>query len=167
MQSNLTALIRSPRTRLALRVLGAVLILFVGADHYYEYSVDSYSVLPTIGTLFLFNFISATAIGLILLAPIDRILHRFGGIALQLAALSGFGIAATSLVALLVSEHTTLFGFMESNYRPAIIVAIASEAAAAIVLALLFVVARATKSPLSGPRTTLPSRPTPAPARHS
>ncbi|MGN6166800.1 MAG: hypothetical protein ACTHQQ_01325 [Solirubrobacteraceae bacterium] len=159
MQPKLTALIRSPRTRLGLRVLGAVLVLFVGADHYYEYSVDSYSVLPTIGTLFLLNFISATAIGLILLAPLDRILHRFGNIALQLATLSGFGLAATSLVALLVSEHTKLFGFMESNYRPAIIVAIALEAATAILLALLFVVIRATKPPVSGSRATLPKRP--------
>jgi hypothetical protein len=130
---------RSPRTRLALRGVGAILLLFVGVDHYYEYSVDDYSVLPTIGTLFLLNFISATAIGLILLVPLDRIVHRFGRVVLELAALSGFGIAATSLVALLVSEHTKLFGFMESNYRPEIIVAIASEAAAAVILLLVFV----------------------------
>jgi hypothetical protein len=147
MHINLTALIRSPHTRLALRVVGALVLLFVGADHYYEYSVDDYSVLPTIGTLFLLNFISATVIGLILLAPLDRILGRFGRIVLQLAALSGFGIAATSLIALLVSEHTPLFGFMESNYRPAIIVAIVTEAAAAVLLALLFVVSlRSTRS---------------------
>lgn len=145
MPTNLTALFRSRRTLLALRVLGAILLLFVGADHYYEYSVDGYSALPTIGTLFLLNFISATAIGLALLAPIGRIPHRFGGIAVQGAALSGFGIAATSLIALLVSEHTKLFGFMESNYRPAIIVAIASEASAALCLALLFAVSHTTK----------------------
>ena len=54
----------------------------------------------------------------------ERMSHRFGGIALQVAAVSGLGIAATSLAALLVSEQTKLFGFMESNYRPAIIVAI-------------------------------------------
>ena len=60
-------------------------------------------------------------------------------IAVLLAALSGFGIAATSLVALLVSEQTKLFGFMESNYRLAIIVAIASEAAAAVILLLVFI----------------------------
>jgi hypothetical protein len=141
---------RSPRARLVLRVLGALLLLFVGADHYYEYSVDDYSVLPTIGTLFLLNFISATAVGLILLAPLERILGRFGRPALELAALSGFGIAATSLVALLVSEHTKLFGFMESNYRLAIIVAIASEAAAATFLALLFIVSRTTKRSVNG-----------------
>ena len=139
MHGKVTSLIRAPRTRLVLRVLGAILILFVGADHYYTYSVDDYSVLPTIGTLFLLNFISATAVGLILLAPLDRILHRFGRITLLLASLSGFGIAATSLVALLISEQTKLFGFMESNYRLAIIVAIGSEAAAAVILLLVFV----------------------------
>jgi hypothetical protein len=127
------------RLQLAVRISGAILILFVGADHYYTYSVDDYSVLPTIGVLFLLNFISATAVGLALLAPLDRIFHRFGKLALQLVTLSGAGIAATSLVALLVSEQTKLFGFMETNYRAAIIVAIVSESAAALTLALLFV----------------------------
>ena len=131
------ALIRSSRTRTALRVLGAVLLLFVGLDHYYEYSAHSYSVIPTIGTLFLLNFISATAIGLLLLMPLERITRRFGLLAVRVVAVSGFAIAASALIALLVSEQTRLFGFMESNYRPAILVAIAAEAAAAIVLALL------------------------------
>jgi hypothetical protein len=133
-----TKLLQPTTTRLLVRGLGAILLLFVGADHYYEYSVDQYSVLPTIGTLFLLNFISATAIGLILLIPLHRIVRKFDALVMQFLSLSGFGIAATSLAALLVSEHTKLFGFMESNYRPAIIVAIASEAAAALVLALLF-----------------------------
>jgi hypothetical protein len=112
-------------------------LLFVGLDHYYEYSAQSYSVIPTIGTLFLLNFISATAIGLLLLAPLERITGRFGLLAVRVAAVSGFAIASSSLLALLVSEQTKLFGFMESNYRPAILVAIAFEAAAAVVLALV------------------------------
>jgi hypothetical protein len=131
-------LIRSKHTILAVRVLGALALLFVGLDHYYEYSSQDYSVLPTIGTLFLLNFISATVIAVILLAPLERIVHRGGDLVLQAAALSGAGIAATSLVALLVSEQTKLFGFMESNYRPEIIIAIASEATAAALLSLLF-----------------------------
>jgi len=135
--------------RLAVRVLGALLLLFVGADHYYEYSVDQYSVLPTIGTLFLLNFISGTAIGLFLLAPLDRIRSRFGMPVLQLTALSGFGVALTSLIALLVSEQTKLFGFMESNYRPAILVAIASEAAAAVFCALLVLLSHGSKRDVS------------------
>src|SRR5579859_7404313 len=127
------------RPQLAVRVLGAALILFVGADHYYEYAVDHYSVLPTIGTLFLLNFISASVVGLVLLAPLDRIFHRFAGVLLGIATLSGIGIAMTSLAALLVSEQTPLFGFMEQNYRPAILLALASETAAALSLAVLLV----------------------------
>jgi hypothetical protein len=128
---------KSPRTRTALRILGALLLLFVGLDHYYEYSAQSYSVIPTIGTLFLLNFISASAVGLLLLLPLERLSPRFGLLALRAAAVGGFAIATSSLIALLVSEQTKLFGFMESNYRPAIVVAIASEAAAAVVVALL------------------------------
>jgi hypothetical protein len=127
------------RTRFAVRVLAALLILFVGADHYYEYAVDQYQVLPTIGTLFLLNFVSATVVGLALLLPLERLFQRFGGTFTKLAAVGGFGIAATSLAALLVSEQTPLFGFMELNYRTAIVVALASEAAAAAATAALFV----------------------------
>jgi hypothetical protein len=137
---------RSSHALLALRVLGAILLLFVGADHFYEYSVDDYSVLPTIGTLFLLNFISATVVGLLLLAPLKRIFHRLGAPVLELVTLSGFGIAATSLAALLISEQTPLFGFMESNYRPAILVALVSETAAALCLALLLVLMRRARS---------------------
>jgi hypothetical protein len=145
-----TALIftKSSHWHLAARVLAALLLLFVGADHYYEYSVDHYSVLPTIGTLFLLNFISATAVGLLLLAPLDRMFHRFAEAALRIAAVSGLGIAATSLAALLVSEQTKLFGFMEQNYRPAILVAIASEAAATVCFVVLLAVTRGAKRPL-------------------
>jgi hypothetical protein len=137
MRSNALNSTQSSRVPTAVRVLGALLILFVGSDHYWEYSVDQYSVLPTIGTLFLLNFISAAAVGVLVLAPLKRIFHRFAHVVLELATLSGFGIATTSLVALLVSEQTPVFGFMESNYRPAIIIAIAGEAAAAATLALL------------------------------
>ncbi|MCW3069054.1 MAG: hypothetical protein JWL67_1679 [Solirubrobacterales bacterium] len=129
----------SSRTRVAVRLLAAVLVLFVGADHYYEYAVDQYQVLPTIGTLFLLNFISAIAVGLALLLPLERLFRRLGGALTRLAAVSGFGIAATSLIALLVSEQTRLFGFMELNYRPTILVALSSEAAAAAAAAALFV----------------------------
>ena len=41
------------------RYLGALALLGVGLDHLEQYSVDSYSVIPTIGTLFALNFASA------------------------------------------------------------------------------------------------------------
>jgi hypothetical protein len=127
----------SARIRLALRVLGAMLLLFVGIDHYYEYSARDYSVIPTIGTLFLLNFVSATVVATLLLSPLERVSRRYGRPMLVLAAASGAGIAATSLLALLVSEQTKLFGFMEQNYRPEIVVALISEAAAMLVLVVL------------------------------
>jgi hypothetical protein len=137
------AILGSPHTRIATRLIGAVLLLFIAADHYYEYAVRDYSVIPTIGTLFLLNFISAGAVGLLLLAPVERLSRRFGTAVLALAAASGAGIAATSLLALIVSEQTKLFGFMEQNYRPEILVAIVSEAAAALVLIALTALALA------------------------
>ena len=146
---------------MVLRVLGALLLLFVGLDHYYEYSVQSYSVVPTIGTLFFLNFVSASVIGLLLLIPLERIMPRHGRLAVGAAALAGFGIAASSLLALLVSEQTPLFGFMESNYRPTIVVAIASEAAAAIVLALL-ALAEMHRSPRETPQGAGSGAPTAA-----
>ena len=154
--SSTTFIPTQAHVRLTVRVLGAILLLFVGADHYYEYSVDQYSVLPTIGTLFLLNFISATALGLLLLAPLNRLFHRFAGAALEICAAAGFGVAATSLAALLVSEQTPLFGFMESNYRPAILVAIASEAAAALCCVLLLVLSHRARRPVSNPLASTP-----------
>jgi hypothetical protein len=143
----------SSRTRVAVRLLAALLVLFVGADHYYEYAVDHYQVVPTIGTLFLLNFLSATVVGLALLLPLERLSSRFGGALTRLAAVSGFGIAVTSLIALLVSEQTPLFGFMEFNYRPAILVALSSEAAAAAASTALFVISmRASRSHVQATR---------------
>jgi hypothetical protein len=162
MQRTTLILTGSSRSRAAARVMGAVLLLFVGADHYYEYAVDHYSVLPTIGTLFLLNFISATVVGLLLLAPLERISHRFGGAALKILTVSGFGIAATSLAALLASEQTKLFGFMEQNYRPAILVAIVSEAATAVCLAWLLVIARGSGRSVSKSRKLVAQRTQPS-----
>ena len=148
--------VRSDQTRLAVRVLGATLLLFVGADHYYEYAARDYSAIPTIGTLFLLNFVSATIVAFLLLTPLERVSQRLGRPALALFAASGAGIAATSLLALLVSEQTKLFGFMEQNYRPEILVAIASEAAAMLVLAILTILAasaaRSAVRPATRPR---------------
>src|SRR5437764_3144113 len=57
---------------LAARLLGALAVLAVGSVHLYEFE-HLYSQIPTIGTLFLLNFLGATGIGLGLLAPVQRI----------------------------------------------------------------------------------------------
>ena len=43
-----------------LRAAGALALFAVAADHLYEYFVDHYSAIPTIGWLFLLNGIGAT-----------------------------------------------------------------------------------------------------------
>ena len=99
------------------RTLGAVALLVIGGVHYQQYHYAFYSSIPTIGPLFLLNSIAATALGLFLLAPVRSRLGRRGKLLDQLAALAGVGVAAGGLAALLVSEQTRLFGFMEHGYR--------------------------------------------------
>jgi hypothetical protein len=117
------------------RVLGGVALLVVGAVHYQQYAGEHFSAIPTIGTLFLLNFASATVLGLLLIAPIGLRPRRVPALVDGLAALGGIGVSAGALAALLISEHTPLFGFMEQGYRLAIVIAIASEAAAVVLLA--------------------------------
>jgi hypothetical protein len=102
------------------RYLGAVSVLLVGTVHAQQYYDAYFSVVPTIGTLFVLSFIGAGIVGAVLLAPVRR-LGRRGDAILALAALGGIGIALGTLVSLLVSEYTPLFGFMESGYRLAVV----------------------------------------------
>ena len=63
----------------ALRYLGALAVLATGVAHFEQYAVDDYSTVPTIGTLFLLNFIGAIVIAVGLIAPLGRVtraLHR-------------------------------------------------------------------------------------------
>jgi hypothetical protein len=113
----------------ALRSLGATAVLVVGAVHLEQYFGVHFEVVPVIGPLFALNFAGATLIGLGLLVPHPRLR------ALQvLLALGGIGLAATSFVFLLVSEHGSIFGFQDYGYRPAIIIALAAEAVAVVTL---------------------------------
>jgi hypothetical protein len=71
---------------LATRGRGALAVLAVGAVHLQQY-LWLYSAIPTIGTLFVLNFAGATAIGLGLLAPLERVLgRRWGSAAVGLLA---------------------------------------------------------------------------------
>jgi hypothetical protein len=134
------------RTELAgavARYLGALSILSVGAVHAQQYYGAYFSVVPTIGTLFLLSFIGAGVVGAVLIAPVKRLGRILGDLILVFAALGGIGIAVGSLASLLVSEYVPLFGFMESGYRLAIVLALASDAATAVFLgAFVLIVAR-------------------------
>jgi hypothetical protein len=103
------------------RYLGAVSILLVGAVHAQQYYDAYFSVVPTIGTLFLLSFIGAGVVGVVLFAPVRRLGKRLGDLILALAALGAIGIAVGTFVSLLISEYTPLFGFMESGYRLAVV----------------------------------------------
>jgi hypothetical protein len=103
------------------RYLGAVSILLVGAVHAQQYYEDYFSIVPTIGTLFLLSFIGAGVVGTTLLMPVRMLGRRVGDLVLSLAALGAIGIALGTLVSLLYSEYRPLFGFMESGYRLAIV----------------------------------------------
>jgi hypothetical protein len=128
----------------ALRVtrgIGAIALLVVGGVHLEQYTVAHFSVIPTIGPLFLVNFIAASALGVLLVIPMGHSAHRRGLLLDSLAALGGIAVAAGALAALLISEHTRLLGFMEHGYRLEIVIAIAAEAAAIISLAAFLTLA--------------------------
>lgn len=120
---------------LILRYAGAACLLGLGAGHLQQDLGASYSMVPTIGTLFALNFASATVVGLALLAPVERLAGRHARPALALLAASGIAIGASSLAALLVSETWGLFGFMEFGYRGVIVLLMALEAGAVCFLA--------------------------------
>jgi hypothetical protein len=123
------------------RALGAIALLVVGGVHLEQYTVAHFAVIPTIGPLFLVNFIAATSLGLLLLIPIRRSARRGRLLFDSLAALSGIGVATGALAALLISEHRPLFGFMEHGYRLEIVIAIASEAVAIAALGVFLAIA--------------------------
>ena len=115
---------RSRRRELAVEVtryLGAISILLVGAVHAQQYYYAYFYVVPTIGTLFLLSFIGAGVVGVTLLVPARLFGRRLGDAIHAVAALGAISIALGTLVSLLISEYTPLFGFMESGYRLAVI----------------------------------------------
>ena|SRR5436309_11653882 len=124
---------RTLTARLALG-LGAAAVLATGADHLYEYAANNFATVPTIGTLFLMNFIAATAVGVGLLLPLRRLVPRLADPIRAMLVVAGIGLAASSLVGLWISETSGLFGFMDNGFRTTIVVAIVSESIAVLAL---------------------------------
>jgi hypothetical protein len=118
------------------RYLGAVSIVVVGAIHAQQYYDAYFSVVPTIGTLFLLSFIGSGVVGAALVAPVRRFGRTIGDLILVLASLGAIGIALGSLVSLLVSEYTPLFGFMESGYRLAIVLTLVFDSLTTVFLGI-------------------------------
>ena len=120
-----------------LRRAGAVALLGVGAVHVEELTGDHYAAIPTIGTLFALDVAAATVVAVALLVPLGRLPGRAGRAVPPVVALAGIGVAGGSLVALFVSEQTTLFGFMESGYRLAVVLTIVFDSLATLFLGAL------------------------------
>jgi hypothetical protein len=123
--------------------LGALAVVATGVVHIQQYSSADYSSIPTIGTLFLLNFIAAVVIGLGLIVPYGRFAGRYADAIRAAWALAGIGFAVLSLIALFVSESSSLFNFHENGYRTPIVLAIVAEAAATVFL-LVFLAANGT-----------------------
>ena len=122
------------------RYLGAASVLVVGAIHAQQYYDAYFSYVPTIGTLFLLSFIGSGVVGVVLAAPVRRLTRRLGDLILVSAALGAIGIAAGSLAALLISEYTPLFGFMESGYRLAVVLTLVFDSVTTVSLGLFVVI---------------------------
>jgi hypothetical protein len=125
---------------LVARVLGALSLLAVGIVHLQQY-FELYSEIPTIGTLFVLNFVGAAVVCVGLLAPLER-LGRWGGAARTLLAIAGIAQAATAFVFLFISERTPLFGFQEPGYDPPAIMASRIAEVAAVVFLGAFLAGR-------------------------
>ncbi|MBV8949358.1 MAG: hypothetical protein JOZ99_00665 [Actinobacteria bacterium] len=124
----------------AARVLGGLSLLAVGAVHIQQYSA-LYSAIPTIGTLFVLDFVGTTLLGVGLLMPFERFWRRRGKWIETVMALGGVALAGASYVFLLVAERRPLFGFMEPGYDPnAIRAAQAGEIAAVLLLGAYLVI---------------------------
>jgi hypothetical protein len=139
----------------AARYLGALSVLAVGIDHIVEYYSDYYRAVPTIGTLFLLDFIGSLLVGLALLAPIRAVAGRHTDRILTLLAAGGIALGAGTLGGLLISENGGLFGFMEVGYRSAIVLSMVLDIAAAAFLAA-FVALRASRRSATRSHSLIP-----------
>jgi hypothetical protein len=72
-------------------------VLATGAAHIEQYSVN-YPTVPTIGTLFLLNFIAAIVIAVGLITPLRRVTGRYTDAVRAAFAVGGIGLAVGSLV---------------------------------------------------------------------
>jgi hypothetical protein len=138
------------------RVLGAFSLLAVGAVHLQQYE-DLYSAIPTIGTLFVVNFVGATVLAIGLLVPLERIWRRWGPWLVAGLALGGIALAAVSYVFLLIAERRPLFGFMEPGYNPDAIRASQVSEIATVALLGVYLVVRYVPMPSRGRPTAVHS----------
>ena len=110
-----------------LRILGALLIVGVGVVHLEQY-LDFIKDVPTIGVLFLLNAFAAGAIVMLLASPFTL-----------LPAVAAIGLSVGSLISIVIARYASsgLFSYREPTWRTPIIIAVALEVAAVVVLVAL------------------------------
>ncbi len=115
----------------ALRYFGALATVIVGAVHLQQYA-DFIADVPTIGVLFLLNGLGAGVVTILLATRHARV-----------GAIGGIALSAGALVSVLISmTDTGLLDYTEPTFRSAVIVAVAAEAAAIVLLAAYVAVRR-------------------------
>ena len=115
-------------SRPTLGIVAAILVAVIAAVHLQQY-IDFIGEVPTIGVLFLLNAAGGAGLAVALLSR-DRLLRL-------LAAVGSIGLAAGSLVSIVIALESSLFGYSEPTLRLPIVIAIVAEVIAIPVLALL------------------------------
>ena len=108
------------------RIIGAGLLVWMGWIHLHLWNTG-YKHLPTIGTLFILNFVGAVVLAAAVLASPRRLL--------ALPSAAGALMAAVTLVSLAISINIGLFGFTDFLNAPFVHLSIWVESAAFVVLA--------------------------------
>ncbi|MGI8803282.1 MAG: hypothetical protein ACR2KV_14145 [Solirubrobacteraceae bacterium] len=114
----------------ALKAVGALLIIGVGVVHLEQYFDFMIKDVPTVGTLFLLNSFGAGAICVMLAGRFTLV-----------PALAGIGLSLGALVSILLARYADsgIFNYREPTWRAPIIIAVALEVVAVVVLGLLAV----------------------------
>ena len=103
-----------------LRLVSAALVAVIAGVHFQQY-VDFMSEVPTVGVLFLLNAAGGAGLLFALLSG-DRVVRL-------LAMTGSLGLAAGSLVSIVIALSGSFFGYAEPTLRLPIVIAIIAEAA--------------------------------------
>jgi len=115
-----------------LRYLGALATIVVGGVHLQQYA-DFIADVPTIGVLFVLNALGAGVLAIMLVTR-----------RAVLAAIGAIGLSAGALVSVMISmTDGGLFDYTEPTFRSAVVVSIAAEVAAIVLLAAYLALRRA------------------------
>lgn len=121
-----------------LGLLAAALVAVIAGVHFQQY-VDFMSQVPTVGVLFLLNAAGGAGMAAALSSRDVRLRC--------LAAAGAVGLAAGSLVSIVIALQSSFFGYAEPSLRFPIVLAIIAEALVLPVLGLLLMQSPAAVSP--------------------